>query len=60
MEKFYPVYFTQNYVEKENASEGRNMWVHPVNIKRPKFGIFGHFYPDLLQEEEEEEEFYWG
>jgi hypothetical protein len=26
--------------------------VHPINIKRPDFGIFSHFYPDLLKDEE--------
>ena len=30
----------------------RNTWVHPINIKRPDFGIFSHFYPDLLKDEE--------
>jgi len=24
----------------------RNMWVHPINIKRPEFGIFNHLCPD--------------
>jgi hypothetical protein len=28
------------------------MWVHPINLKRPEFGIFSHFYPDLLEDEE--------
>jgi hypothetical protein len=28
------------------------MWVHPINIKRPEFGIFSHLYPDLLEDEE--------
>jgi len=28
------------------------MWVHPINIKRPGFGIFSQFYPDLLEDEE--------
>jgi len=28
------------------------MWVHPINIKRAEFGIFGYFYPDLLEDEE--------
>ena len=30
----------------------RNMWVHPINIKRPDFEIFSHLYPDLLEVEE--------
>ena len=30
----------------------RNMWVHPINIKRPEFGIFSHLYPYLLENEE--------
>jgi hypothetical protein len=30
----------------------RNMWVHPINIKRTEFGIFSHLYPDLLEDEE--------
>ena len=30
----------------------RNMWVHPINIKRPEFVIFSHFYPDLLEDKE--------
>jgi len=30
----------------------RNMWVRPINIKRPEFGIFSHLYPDLLEDEE--------
>jgi hypothetical protein len=28
------------------------MWVRPINIKRPEFGIFSHLYPDLLEDEE--------
>jgi hypothetical protein len=28
------------------------MWVHPINMKRPEFGIFSHLYPDLLDDEE--------
>jgi len=32
--------------------KGRNMWVNPINIKRPEFGIFSHFYLDLLEDEE--------
>jgi len=28
------------------------MWVHLINIKRPDFEIFGHLYPDLLEDEE--------
>jgi hypothetical protein len=28
------------------------MWVHLINIKRPKFVIFSHLYPDLLKDEE--------
>ena len=28
------------------------MWVHPINIKRPEFGIFSHLYSDLLEDEE--------
>jgi hypothetical protein len=30
----------------------RNMWVHPITIKRPEFRIFSHLYPDLLENEE--------
>jgi len=30
----------------------QNRWVHPINIKRPEFGIFGHLYRDLLEDEE--------
>jgi hypothetical protein len=30
----------------------RNMWVHPINIKRLEFGTFSHLYPDLLENEE--------
>jgi hypothetical protein len=29
-----------------------NMWVHPINIKRPEFGIFSHLYRDLLEDED--------
>jgi hypothetical protein len=29
-----------------------NMWLHPINIRRPEFGIFSHLYPDLLEDEE--------
>ena len=29
----------------------RNMWGHPINIKRPDFEIFSHLYPDLLEVE---------
>jgi len=28
------------------------MWVHQINRKKPEFGIFSHFYPDLLEDEE--------
>jgi hypothetical protein len=28
------------------------MWVHPINIKRPEFGVFSHIYPDLLEDED--------
>ena len=28
------------------------MWVHPINIKRPEFGVFSHLYPDLPKDEE--------
>jgi len=28
------------------------MWVHPIKTKRPEFGIFRHFYPDLFEDEE--------
>jgi hypothetical protein len=28
------------------------MWVHPINIDRPEFGIFSHIHPDLLGDEE--------
>ena len=30
----------------------RNMWGHPINIKRPDFEIFGYLYPDPLEDEE--------
>ena len=30
----------------------RNMWVRPINIKRPEFGIFSHLHLDLLEDEE--------
>jgi hypothetical protein len=26
--------------------------VHPINIKRPEFGIFSHLNPDLFENEE--------
>jgi hypothetical protein len=28
------------------------MWVHPIKIKRPEFGIFSHLYRYLLEDEE--------
>jgi hypothetical protein len=28
------------------------MWVHPINIKRPEFGIFCHVYRNMLEDEE--------
>jgi len=28
------------------------MWVHPINIKRPEFGIFSHLYQDLIEDGE--------
>jgi hypothetical protein len=28
------------------------MWLHPIYIKRPEFGIFSHLYRDLLEDEE--------
>jgi len=31
----------------------RNMWVHPINMKRPEFRIRSRFYPVLLEDEEE-------
>jgi len=30
----------------------RNMWVHPIKIKRPEFGIFCHLYRNMLEDEE--------
>jgi hypothetical protein len=30
----------------------RNVWVHPINIKRPQFGIFSHLYRHLVEDEE--------
>jgi hypothetical protein len=30
----------------------RNICVHPINIRRPEFGIFSHIYPDLLEDEQ--------
>jgi SPX domain protein involved in polyphosphate accumulation len=30
----------------------QNMWVHPINIKKPKFRIFSHLYLDLLEDEQ--------
>ena len=30
----------------------RNMWVHPINIKRTEFGIFCHSYRNMLKNEE--------
>jgi len=30
----------------------QNMWVHPINMKRPDFEIFSHLYLDLLKVEE--------
>jgi len=29
-----------------------NVWVHPINVKRPEFGLFSHLYLDLLKDEE--------
>jgi len=29
-----------------------NMWVHPINIKRPKLGMFSHLYRDLPDDDE--------
>jgi hypothetical protein len=28
------------------------MWVRPINITRPKFGIFCHLYRNMLEDEE--------
>jgi hypothetical protein len=28
------------------------MWVHPINITRPEFGTFSHWYPDLFKDED--------
>jgi hypothetical protein len=36
----------------------RNMWVHQINIKRPKFGIFCHLYRSMLEDEEKFHEFF--
>jgi hypothetical protein len=30
----------------------RKIWVHPINIKRPEFGIFCHLYGYMLEDEE--------
>ena len=30
----------------------RNMWMHPINIKRSEVRIFSHLYRDLLEDEE--------
>jgi hypothetical protein len=30
----------------------RNMYVHPINIKIPEFGIFCHVYRNILEVEE--------
>jgi len=38
--------------------KGRNKWVHPINIKRPEFGIFSHFYQDLFEDEENFHDFF--
>jgi len=35
----------------------RNVWVHPINIKRPDFEIFSHLYSDLLEDEEKFHEY---
>jgi hypothetical protein len=34
------------------------MWVHPINIKRPEFGIFSHFHLVLLKDEEKFHSFF--
>jgi hypothetical protein len=42
-------------VEKERRRwhcKRQNMWVHPINIKRPEFRIFSHLYWDLLRDGE--------
>jgi len=28
----------------------RNMWVHPINTKKPEFGIFCHLYWNMLED----------
>jgi hypothetical protein len=28
------------------------MWVKPLNIQSPEFGMFSHKYPDLIKDEE--------
>jgi prolipoprotein diacylglyceryltransferase len=33
-------------------SKRQNMWVHPIRIKRPEFGIFSHLYWGLLEDEQ--------
>jgi hypothetical protein len=30
----------------------RDIWVHPINIKRPDFEIFIYLYPDPIKDEE--------
>jgi hypothetical protein len=30
----------------------RNRWVHPINVKRPEFGIFCHVYRNMVEDEE--------
>ena len=36
----------------------RNMWVHPINIKRPEYGIFCHIYRNMLEDEEKFHDFF--
>ena len=36
----------------------RNMWVHPIKIKIPEFGIFCHLYRNMLEDEEKFDGFF--
>ena len=52
MENFNMLVFLTIIWRRMWHRERRNMWVHPINIKRPEFGIFSHLYRVLLEDEE--------
>ena len=52
MENFNMLVFPTIMWRKRRCRKRRDMWVHPINIKRPEFGIFCHLYRNMLEDKE--------